>query len=254
MADGLIVLGIIASIALVWALCTALAGAFVGAVPTRLVLFAGPNVRVGLVRGVELRLGLLPIGSSVQFLDVQQVQEAYAFRMVDEDTNEEVLDPERVEAEALVWAADYIGLRRLYETLPLAARVTILLVGWVPTFLFAQVVLGLQAAGTEIVEGWSQIFRYLFDEAYASGAIAWLKAALAGGRVAEVAATIAMKMVALNLLPLPLLAGGQIILEILRSATRRPLRWPDRLAGLSFAVYLMAAYVFVDRTWRLLRG
>lgn len=219
----LALLALIAAIALTWAVCTALAGASVGAVPTRIALFAGPSVRIGQVGGTELRLGLLPLGSSVRFLG--------------DDGEDEV----RLGAED----------RKSYETLPLVTRLTIVAIGWVPLFLFAQAVLGLRPAATEFLQAFEQIFRYLRDPAFAAGAAAWFKGCVTAGRWTEAAAVLGMKMIAFNLLPLPLLAGGQILLEIARSAARRRLEWPDRVVALSVVIAFTMAIVAANRTWRL---
>jgi membrane-associated protease RseP (regulator of RpoE activity) len=240
----LVILTVLALIAVTWAASTVLAGAFVGAVPTRVTLFAGPSVRVMQVRGVEIRLGVLPIGSSVQFLDIDQVEEAYALHEGDENEDPEVA--------FYRWAARYVGERRLYETLPLVTRLTVHLIGWVPVFLAAQILLGLRPAAIELAEGFSQIFRYFLDKGYAGAATGWLASMVAQGRFAEAGATIAMKVIAVNLLPLPMLAGGQMLIQILSSATGRLLRWPDRMVGVSVAVYFGIMFVFATTVWKLL--
>jgi membrane-associated protease RseP (regulator of RpoE activity) len=112
MTAALVILAVTALVALTWALCTATAGAFAGAVPTRVHLFAGPALRLGRVRGVDVHLGLLPIGSSVQFLDLELAGDPF-------DAHEPP------EAQTATW----LGYRQVFERLPLATRLTVLLIG-----------------------------------------------------------------------------------------------------------------------------
>jgi membrane-associated protease RseP (regulator of RpoE activity) len=218
---------VLAIVALVFAVCTAVAGALIDAVPIRISLFAGPSMHLATIREADVRLGLLPFGSGVRFLDEDAVEEGLA---------------------------DEIDLdgKRLFEHLPLVTRLTVLLVGWVAIFLIAQAILGLRGAATELGEGFRQIVAFLTDRDYAPVAAAWLKGMMAGGRFAEAGAVIAMKVTAFNFLPLPGLTGGEFLLQIASSAAGRRLQWPSVVVPVSLALGVGMVYIFVTRMWNVL--
>jgi membrane-associated protease RseP (regulator of RpoE activity) len=215
----------ITAVSFVWAVTTALTGRLLGATLLKVVFFNGPSLRIARLGTAEVRLGLLPIGSSVQFLDAAAVEEAHA---------------------------EALSERRLLEDLPFAARLLILVIGWIPVFLLAAIPLGLPGAATELGEAFGQIVRFFRDPAYPALALGSLQMELAAGHWALAAAVVGLKVTAINLLPLPILAGGKILEEIASALTRRTVRWPSLLVTLSFFGCLLALFYFVKQLWKVI--
>ena len=218
------ILLVLASASIVWAVATALVARILGATILQVHIFVGPSLRIFRLGEAEIRLGLLPIGSSVRFLDVDAIEEAVAER----------------------------AGRRLFEELPLAARLSIHLAGWVLVFLFAQVVLGWSAAASELAQGFGQIFRFFYDRAYPGMALASLSSELSQGLWDRAAAVVALKVIAINLLPLPIYTGGMILVEIASALVRRTVRWPSSVLSVSLFVYLAVLVIFVRLFWKAL--
>ena len=220
----LLILLTITGVAFVWAVTTVLVARLVGATVLTVELALGPGLRIASLGGTEIRLGL-PIGSSVRFLDAATVAES---------------------------SEGFVAGRRMWEDLPLAARLTVHLAGWLPVFLLALIPLGLPGAASELGAAFGQIVRFFKEPAYPTMALMSLSSMLSEGHWDRAAAIVALKVAAINLLPLPLFAGGKILLEIASAATRRELRWPSLLVTLSFTAYILALFYFVQRVWKAL--
>lgn len=58
-----------------------------------------------------------------------------------------------------------------------------------------------------------------------------------------------VKLTAVNLLPLPFYAGGQILVEVLSSVLRRPVRPPDSLMIVFLLLGLVMTYMAGKELW-----
>lgn len=224
----LIVLTLI-GVSIVWAVTTALVGRLAGATALKVTFALGPSVRIARFGLTEVRLGL-PISGGVRFLDASALDEEV----------EEIADP--------------LEERRLLEELPFVARLSINLVGWLPIFLCAGIILGWSDAASELGQGFGQILRFFRDPAYPKMAMASLQTELSADRWMVAAAVVAMKVLAVGLLPLPTLSGGEVLRTIASALMRRPVRWPDLLVSISFGFCLLALVYFVEKIWKVLIG
>jgi len=264
----LIILMVVGS-SIAWAVVTALAGRLLGATVREVRFFIGPGVRIARLGGVNIRVGLLPIGSSVQFLDADLLLAAYAEARAAGEIHEDAFDPDLDDLDHLEdlgglgsadeesdcdleWVGNFVAGKRLFDALPLASRLTLQLIGWVPVFFFAQMVLGLSGATSGLLQGFGQIFRFFADPAYSQAVLRWLAKTVAEGHWDRAAATVGLKIIAIDLLPLPIFAGGQILATIATSLRRRRTHWPSLALAVSLGVVIMALVVFAGRLWKAL--
>jgi membrane-associated protease RseP (regulator of RpoE activity) len=105
-----------------------------------------------------------------------------------------------------------------WRRLPLARRVLILLVPWIATFVIAVLCVGPARAARSGAHAVVQLAVVLDTTPLVRGFLHLL----ATEPLAVVAGVVAAKMTAFNLLPLPSLAGGRALGELVAAATRAP--------------------------------
>jgi hypothetical protein len=131
-------------------------------------------------------------------------------------------------------------------------RALIAIAGPCTVILVSMIPLGIQAIN-EAVIAWPQMWAIATDFSTPVDANLALKPALESGGLIAAAAIVAVKGAMFNLLPLPFLSGGILLLIIFEHATGRysDQPWPQSLLWISIvAMYSFAAIVF----WRIVTG
>ena len=186
----------------------AIAGWVLGAKIEVVSLFSGPRILGRKMGGADFRISLLPVGGYVKFYG---------------NTTESA----------------GIGNGKAFKDLHVMKRVFIALSGPLALLLFAANMIGLGQVARPLISGFSQFF---------SGALMpFSQGQYLLQRLADIAATsvplflalIAIKMAAFNLLPLPILNGGYVILEILRLVFTISDKAMERLNQIGFLLVLV---------------
>ncbi|MBC8103070.1 MAG: site-2 protease family protein [Cytophagales bacterium] len=166
---------------------TAAAGALLGARLEKVRLFFGRPLVTLTLNGVELQVGFVPLGGSVQFQGMGPDSQS---------------DLERVP----------------YRSLPLAKRLLISVSGPVLLLLLGCLLLGVAGAGASLSRGFAQPFLGAAAPLSTGQALLqslWLL--LSQKSISLAVGVVLVKAAAFNLLPLPALNGGAFLLELLGS-------------------------------------
>jgi membrane-associated protease RseP (regulator of RpoE activity) len=192
---------------LVHTLCMAMVGWVLGAKIEVVSLFSGPRLLGAKIAGVDFRISSLPIGGYVKFYG---------------DTTE----------------SDVIAAGKAFKDLHPVKRIFIAASGPLALLLFAANLIGLGHVARPFISGFAQFF---------SGALMpFNQGQYLLHRLSEIATTsvplflalMAVKMAAFNLLPLPVLNGGYVILEIVRLVFTIPEKIVERLNQVGFLIVI----------------
>ena len=185
-----------------------IAGLLGGAPIEKIEIFTGPKLAAVHFRGVPLSLGLLPTGGSVAFTGM-----AYSAEEAEEKS---------------------------FRRLPLAWRLAIIASGPVAVLLLASVCIGPMEAGHSLINGFYQFVTGAF--APLSQGQALLKKALHlfhTQTFVVVLGVVSAKIAAGNLLPVPPMNGGQLLMELFRGRIEKS-NTDSRcqMLGLTFVILL----------------
>jgi membrane-associated protease RseP (regulator of RpoE activity) len=200
----------------------AVAGRMLGAGILEIGIFVGPALFKTNIRGLDFRLNLLPIGSYVKYQDARSEPASRG--------------------------------KSLQDFHPLI-RALIASAGSIALLLVAAICLGPTAAFQHTVSGFVQIISGAFSpSAIGAGLLQLLYQFVSTESLPATLGLVATKETAFNLLPIPILNGGDIILNIVSCVKRISDRARDKVNSLGlvlllviYACWLLALVYFLNR-------
>ncbi|MBL1178436.1 site-2 protease family protein [Pantanalinema sp. GBBB05] len=236
--------------ALIWLGVTAIASPGLGATVLEARLFTGPAIHLGQFQTTRLSLGLIPWGSSVRLLDQMAMEQTWSQEFV---TQPEQSASNSNPTDWSEWQTRFLQGRQLFEQLPWVSRMAIILSGWLVILLLAFMVLGVPQTHQAFWATYEETYRYLLEPDFARASLRWLNQAVAAQQWLSAITLLAVKITALNLIPVPFLAGGAAIQETAAAIIDRPVQFPNQWVATTFFLAIGLFCLFFVRTWNALQ-
>lgn len=210
-------------------------------------LFSGPNFRLGSIRNVPIKLGVLPFFSYVEFLSLSGA-ESHCNDRLQQDLEEGKSSFGNSQEAFDECIEEFIDNRPVFEEFPLLQKLTVHTVGWIVLFTMVGLMVGFPEALAKVVDTYPQLIQLALDKSFnpvssfANQHERWFLAQLVG--------TVAMKTLAISLLPFPGTTGGVIIQELATKVLNRRVRFTFG-AIFFFCSGLIGIGVFINRVLTL---
>lgn len=221
-----ITFGIYTGLTAVYAAALSLIARVLGACPTEVAVFQGPRLFGCRIGRTEWRLNLIPLGARVLF---------GAPRPESGSDSQSGLDPARVE--------ELARIHEEFHAKPLFVQALMNLSGPVSMVLIAACFLGPSEGMSSLSRGFAQVFQGAWSP-FEVGAplIQGFLDLVARGGALSAAGILSAKLAALNLLPIPMLAGGQVLALLLVGRRTPPLLIYAQWLGLLLLVIVYTAW------------